>query len=393
MQTGNSNRIEELLGKWYDGTLSPAEGEELLALLQRSDEHQETYEALQKAWMTTEETPVFSPGQKEKLLNNILGRKTRRLVFLRVAIAAAVAGLVIATVLWLQPGNPKQSLASTTETPVAPPADIPAPASNKAVLTLADGRQIVLETAGDGTLATDGGMQVSKLPGGELVYEGKDTEIRYNTLTVPKGSQPVKLALADGSRVTLNVASSLTYPTAFAGGARKVNLTGEAYFEVAHLPGGKTPFLVETGGMQVEVKGTKFNVNAYPDEKDRRTTLLEGAVVIKAGTAEKALLPGEQAIVANTTSTAPSIRVDGRADLEEAMAWVNGRFRFNNADAETVMRQVARWYDVEVKFAARPRLRFGGQIDRASTLRQMFTILETSGLHFSLQGKVVTVLP
>ncbi|RYZ62784.1 MAG: FecR family protein [Chitinophagaceae bacterium] len=392
MQTGNTNRIEELLGKWSDGTLAPAEGKELLALLQRSDEHQETYEALQKAWMATEETPVFSPEQKEKLLNHILGRKTRRLFFLRVAIAAAVAGLVVATVLWLQPGTPRQSLAGTAKRPAAP-ADIPAPASNKAVLTLANGRQIVLETAGDGALATDGAMQVSKLPGGELVYEGKETEIRYNTLTVPKGSQPVKLALADGSRVALNVASSLTYPTAFAGSARKVSLTGEAYFEVAHGPGGKMPFVVETGGMQVEVKGTKFNVNAYPDEMDRRTTLLQGAVVIKAGTAEKALLPGEQAIVAHANNTAQAIRVDGSADLEEAMAWVNGRFRFNNADAEAVMRQVARWYDVEVKFAARPRLRFGGQIDRASTLRQMFTILETSGLHFSLQGKVVTVLP
>ncbi|RYZ54369.1 MAG: DUF4974 domain-containing protein, partial [Sphingobacteriales bacterium] len=222
-----------------------------------------------------------------------------------------------------------------------------------------------------------------------------DTEMKWNTLTVPKGSKPIQLSLSDGSQVILNAASSLTYPTVFTGGSRTVTMSGEAYFDVAHLPAangfGNRPFLVTANNMTVAVKGTKFNVNAYEDEGAIKTTLVEGAVNIVAGSREQPMNPGEQAIV--KWDSPSEITLQKNADMEEALAWINGKFRFNNADVETVMRQVARWYNVDVKFTAKPKMRFGGQIDRNSTLRQMFTILETSGLHFSLNKNIVTILP
>jgi ferric-dicitrate binding protein FerR (iron transport regulator) len=394
----DQHRLNELLQQWQNHTLPRHHRKELLSLLERSDLEHPLTEEMQKIWEETQTEEVFHPVQKEAMLASIVSyRQPRRIPIRYLMLAAVLLALILMTgvLLWQQQPARTATITKKEPIPVVQTADVTAPTVNKAILTLADGRQIVLENMGEGSLATEGNVNVIKLADGQLVYTGNTTEVKWNTLTVPKGSKPMRLTLSDGSQVTLNVASSLTYPTAFSGNSRNVSMTGEAYFEVTHVSSdggsGNQPFVVAMNGMSVEVKGTKFNVNAYEDEAAVKTTLVEGAVNIVAGDQHLAIATGEQAVVATDVSS--GIKLKKKADVEEAMAWINGKFRFHNADVEAVMRQVARWYDVEVKFAAKPAMRFGGQIDRNSTLRQMFTILETSGLNFSLSGNRVTILP
>ncbi|HUC80710.1 MAG TPA: FecR domain-containing protein [Flavisolibacter sp.] len=394
MQTSNQQRLKQLLQQWQNGSLPPHLHEELLSLLENVETEEVLAEEMQQA--LDENTAVFDAAKKEQMLANIENhRPARRFSIRYVAAAAVLLAAVIFTFLLTQKPVQKEVLAVKEKPQPLPAPDIAAPTSNKAILTLADGRQLVLEKMSEGNIATEGNIQVVKSSDGQLVYSGNDTEMKWNTLTVPRGSKPIQLTLSDGSQVTLNAASTLTYPTVFPADSRKVTMTGEAYFDVAHLPylngSGNRPFLVSANNIMVEVKGTKFNVNAYNDEGATKTTLVEGAVNIVAGSKEQQMKPGEQAIV--KPDATGEIALQKNADMEEALAWINGKFRFTNADVETVMRQVARWYGVDVKFAAKPKLRFGGQIDRSSTLRQMFTILETSGLHFSLNENVVTILP
>jgi ferric-dicitrate binding protein FerR (iron transport regulator) len=244
-----------------------------------------------------------------------------------------------------------------------------APGGNKALLTLADGSTIVLDNAANGVVAEEGNATVVKLKNGQLVYKtdkdqaaGKAGEISYNTLSTPKGGE-YKIILPDGSEVWLNAESSITYPTAFNAKERKVQVTGEAYFEVAKLvtakEGKRVPFLVDiknkkTGSNmgQVQVLGTHFNINAYDDEKVVKTTLLEGKVkVVKRETANGkensiTLNPGEQAVVEPHSPLA----INHSPVVGQVMAWKNGVFHFENADIQTVMRQLSRWYDVEVVY-------------------------------------------
>lgn len=394
MHTSKPERLKQLLQQWQAGSLPPHLQEELLNLLEHTDPDEALANEMQKSWEQPGET--FDPAKKEAMLETIVNRRPVRQFSLRYMAAAAVllAAAITAFLLLKQPVQ-KHELAIKEGAKPPKPTDIAAPSSNKAILTLADGSQIVLEKMDEGNIATEGNIQVVKNSDGQLVYSGNDTEMKWNTLTVPKGSKPIRLILSDGSQVTLNAASSLTYPTVFAKDSRTVTMTGEAYFDVAHLPAangsGNKPFLVTANNVKVEVKGTKFNLNAYEEEGTIKTTLVEGAVTIVAGNNEQHMKPNEQAIVKWNSSN--EILLQKNADMEEALAWINGKFRFNNADVETVMRQVARWYDVNVKYVAKPKLRFGGQIDRSSTLRQMFTILETSGLHFSLNENTVSILP
>jgi hypothetical protein len=395
MNSSDQQRLKELMLQWQNNTLPPHFQSELLGLLERPDLNHHLTEDMQKIWGETEKADIFSARQKEGMLASIVNYQQPKRFTIRYIAAAAVLLVAIVTIALLRKPPEKENVAIKQFDPPRHTVDIAAPATNKAILTLADGRQIILEDIGEGKLATEGNINVLKLKSGQLVYSGSATAVKWNTLTVPNGSKPMQLTLSDGSQVTLNVGSSLTYPTAFSGNSRNVTMTGEAYFQIARLPSpagtGNMPFIVATNGMSVEVKGTKFNVNAYTDEGTTKTTLVEGAVNIVAGNQRQAIEPGEQAIV--STDFSKGMEVEKNADVDEATAWLNDKFRFQNADVEAVMRQVARWYNVEVKFAAKPRLRFGGQIDRNSTLRQMFAILETSGLHFSLTGNVVTILP
>ncbi|MDB4923995.1 FecR family protein [Mucilaginibacter sp.] len=263
------------------------------------------------------------------------------------------------------------------------------PGSNKAILTLQDGSKIVLNDAKDGTLAQQGNANVVKLANGQLVYNKTNAEpekVLYNTMTTPRGGQ-YKLTLPDGTEVWLNSASSITYPTAFVGKERNVNITGEAYFEVAKNK--EKPFRVRSGNQTIEVLGTHFNVMAYADEDAIKTTLLEGSVKIVENNEASILKPGEQAIVDKNGS----VKI-GPALVDEALAWKNGYFKFNRVNIKYIMRQLARWYDVDVLYEGNIKNdEFVGTIGRGENIRQVLHILELDNVHFKIEDKKIIVLP
>jgi ferric-dicitrate binding protein FerR (iron transport regulator) len=263
------------------------------------------------------------------------------------------------------------------------------PGGNKAMLTLANGSVIVLDSAQNGTLAEQGNMKVLKLDDGMLKYEGaaSNNETAYNTLSTPRGGQ-YKLILPDGSKVWLNAASSITYPTAFTGTERKVSIVGEAYFEVTK--NAARPFKVSVDGMEIAVLGTHFNVNAYSDESTIKTTLLEGAVRITKGNANGLLKPGQQAQLNHSGAT---ISILNNIDLDEVMAWKNGAFNFNDQNLAQVMRKLSRWYDIDVIYEnGIPDIEFGGKMSSNLNLSDVLGFLRGSKVKFRIEGKRLIVM-
>ncbi|HEY0175648.1 MAG TPA: FecR domain-containing protein, partial [Pedobacter sp.] len=224
-----------------------------------------------------------------------------------------------------------------------------APGGNQAVLTLGNGSKVVLDHKSNGQLAWQGGTLVSKKGNGLLTYAVSGSapvnQVSYNTVVTPRGGQ-YQIVLPDGSKVWLNAASSLKFPTAFSGNTRYVELTGEAYFEIAKNK--SMPFIVKSDDQSIEVLGTHFNINDYREEPEVKTTLLEGRVKASSGKGTVFLNPGQQAVVSKADNSG-NIKVLKDVDMEEIIAWKNGNFQFNNADIETVMRQISRWYNVDIE--------------------------------------------
>lgn len=305
-----------------------------------------------------------------------------------VAYAAAVV-LVIAVgmVAVLVKKKPAPVVAGAPKQDIVIVKDIP-PGGNKAILTLADGATISLDDCKKGDIARDGNAQIVKAgDSGTLIYHavaGNQRAVAYNTITTPRGGQ-YQLALSDGSKVWLNASSSLHFPTTFGGGERAVELTGEGYFEVAKNTA--KPFLISVNGVRVEVLGTHFNINAYRDEPVVRTTLVEGAVKVEAGGQGIVLRPGQQA------EAGASLRLNQEADLEEVMAWKEGIFNFKNLDIESIMRQISRWYDVEVVYAGgkKPEGHFSGMISRNTPALTVLKMLEYGGVHFTIESKKIVI--
>jgi ferric-dicitrate binding protein FerR (iron transport regulator) len=270
--------------------------------------------------------------------------------------------------------------------------DVP-PGHDGAILTLADGRQIVLDSVQNGSLAMQGTTRITKLNNGQLNYSsltGKPSEILYNTLTTPR-ARKATVILADGTQVWLNAASSIKYPTVFSGKERRVEIAGEAYFEIKKNAG--MPFFVKRAGSDqtIQVLGTRFNVNAYDDEDAMKTTLLEGSVKVIRGRSSSVLSPGQQAILGNRNDD--GIRVVDDANIDEVMAWKNGRFQFSNMDLKTIMRQLTRWYDVDVVFEGKvPDIRVGGFIHKDVNLSIVMEFLGENGVHYKIDGKKITIL-
>lgn len=264
--------------------------------------------------------------------------------------------------------------------------DVPA-GSNKAYLTLADGKKILLTNATNGMLAEEGGVKITKTADGQLVYtiadEGKQSVGKYNRIETPVGGQ-YELQLPDGTRVWLNAASSLKYPASFSSlKQRSVELTGEAYFEVAK---DKTkPFLVKSKGQEVEVLGTHFDVNAYPDEQSIRTTLIEGSVKLNG---QLTLKPGQQSVLNDGKFNVKEVNANDAAD------WKNGEFVFNNEPLTSILKKAARWYGVEIVYtnelARIPT--FTGSVSRSENISSVLNMLEeTSNVRFSIAGKQIRV--
>ena len=364
-----ASKLEYLLNRYADKTATPGEKEELMRLLQENSNDETVQHVIDKMIAERPVTHEMSEKTAQAVLQAIfeadetpvvpiaIGMETtpvRRMLYWRIAAAAVVLLMVTAAGLVWMNYNSKTQVAVKIKNDVAP-------GGNKAILTLADGSTIVLDNEKNGVVAQEGNAKVVKLKNGQLVYAKADdgsadanAPVAYNTLSTPKGGQ-YNIELPDGSKVWLNAASSITYPTTFGAKERKVQVTGEAYFEVAKLvtvkEGKRVPFLVDiknkTTGKdlgQVQVLGTHFNINAYDDEAAVKTTLLEGKVKF-VGKADSLLLaPGEQAVASN------KLTINQSPDVNQVMAWKNGVFHFENADIKTVMRQVSRWYDVEVVY-------------------------------------------
>ena len=265
--------------------------------------------------------------------------------------------------------------------------DVKPPEINRAMITLANGQSVYLDSARNGSLAMQGNVKIEKLADGQIAYSGSAKEVAYNTLINPRGSNMIDMTLADGSRVWLNAGSSVTYPVAFVGKERKVSVTGEAYFEVAHNR--EMPFKVSKGETAITVMGTHFNVNAYDDESAIKVTLLEGSVAVSRQASVVKIKPGEQAILRQAQG---DIDVAQHVDVEQVMAWKNGYFSFEDSDIKAVMRQLARWYDVEVIYQGGvSNDTYGGRINRNSKASEVLTILERNGVHFKIQGKKIIV--
>lgn len=269
---------------------------------------------------------------------------------------------------------------------------------NRAVLTLAGGRRIILDSARNGQLASQGNTSIIKGDSGLLTYQAgsysmqngnsSPMPLQYNTLSTPRGGT-YQLVLPDGSKVWLNAASSIRYPTAFTAKQRQVEMTGEVYFEIA--PRKNQPFKVKVNEMEVDVLGTHFDINAYTDESAIKTTLLTGKVKVKGGEQVRMLTAGQQ-VRLNRQGELNLIR---HVDVASVVAWKRGLFYFDNADLPTIMRQLSRWYDIAVVYKAGSDSgrRFNGQVFRSLNLSQVLKVLELGGIHFRLEAKKLIVLP
>ncbi|SHE74063.1 FecR family protein [Pedobacter caeni] len=383
---------------------SEAEKAELMNLLGDPENEEEAKELLGEAWKDFEpSTAVFTPVKSKQLLENIFqaGRTEEELPvhqpkrWLAIVAAAAVLLLISAVALFYYSnysdqenlaGQPAEMAGTTAIHDVEP-------GGNKAVLTLADGTRIALDEVSNGKIANQSGISITKAADGQLSYtikEGQDQQnetSQINTISTPKGGK-YQINLPDGSKVWLNAASSLKFPTRFSEEERKVELKGEAYFEISkqHSRSGRQPFKVITladngRSQEVEVLGTHFNINAYGNENAMRTTLLEGSVRVTnlSSKASGLLTPGQQAILKNDR-----IKI-ATADLEEVMAWKKGNFLFNNLKLTDIMKQLERWYNVEVDYAHIPDTRYHGFISKDVTLSQVLDMLELTG---SLKFKI-----
>jgi ferric-dicitrate binding protein FerR (iron transport regulator) len=262
------------------------------------------------------------------------------------------------------------------------------PGKDRAILTLADGSVIDLDSAGAGRLAQQGNTGI-RIRSGKIIYvPGKagKAEIVYNTVATPRGGQ-YQVVLPDGTKAWLNATSSIKFPVAFAGNSRTVELSGEVYLEVARDPA--RPFIAKVKDVEVEVLGTHFNVMAYGEEEKIATTLLEGSINVSKGGEKHSVAPGQQAVWKKDGD----FHLNNDVDMEEVVAWKNGKFHFNNADIRTIMRQIARWYDVDVEYenvAAETRL--GGVVSRKEDIRQLLDYFEMAGkVRFRVEGKKIIV--
>ncbi len=414
----------ELFNRLREGKLSPQDVEELISWLGQAKLDPEAAALILNQLQQSVDPGQVSPAVSAALearLPLILHRQKHRgllrsLQAHRIRYAAAILLLVGCCTYFLLN---KQTQPVAGPQPFSHHTDLP-PGKNGAILTLADGSKVVLDSLGNGVIATQNGAKVL-LQNGQVAYsapgrehspsgaEGAPTaDVTYNMMTTPKGRQ-FRLVLPDGTRVWLNAASSLRYPTLFAGTERKVEITGEAYFEVAQ--DAKMPFIVKVNETtEIQVLGTHFNVNSYNDEATINTTLLEGSVRI-AYAGEKAVLEqGQQAQVNTQPSGIVAGQLSGGAtgqsangpikivrdvNVEKVVAWKNGVFDFEDASLEQVMRQLERWYDIEVVYEKNiPKLEFIGKMGRDLTLSNVLRGLELSKVHFRMEGeRKLVILP
>lgn len=365
------NKIKQLLKKYSEDACTAQERALLeswylkqnLAFTLSEDELKEDLKAI------SQKLPLFKPGRKSSLIP-------------RLAAAAMLMVSLSAGLLYYSGYFSKPVIHQSAQI---------LPGGNKAFLTLSDGRRISLTDATDGNIVGQGDVDIVKTADGELIYtmksaEGDKNANSYNLMETPKGGE-FTVKLPDGTTVRLNAASSLRYPLHFGAKSRIVELTGEGYFEVAK--NAAVPFIVKTPKQEIRVLGTHFNVNAYADEEEQKTTLLEGKVVVSTPTQAETLKPGEQSVLKNNVITTATV------DTDISVSWKNGQFMFNNESIQGIMRQISRWYNVEVVYEDKlPELKvFGGTISRFENVSEILDVLSlTKIVKFKIEGRRIIVM-
>jgi transmembrane sensor len=393
------DHIRQLLDKCFNKTATEAELDEVLALLDASEHEEGIVPLLKKDWENPQQ--VFSGNEVEKLANSILSEigyqepvapgihKRNYNIRSRWWMAASVILLLtVGTWLWIS----RNPVSTSKEVSAIP--DVP-PGHTGAILTLADGRQIVLDSIGNGIIASQEGSSV-QLNNGKVIYAPSDIvqgETVYNTMSTPRGRQ-FQIQLPDGTRAWLNAESSIRFPTNFTGGFRDITITGEVYLEVAKKAA--MPFRVNIGkAARIEVLGTSFNVNAYENEATINTTLLNGSVrIVQTGVKDGTMLkPGEQGQIANAPANAATINVLTDVDTDKVMAWKNGAFNFEGLGLREVLRQLERWYDIRVVYkAGTSDLKYRGGMDRNVKFSDILEVFREMGVKYEWDGKTLTIL-
>lgn len=391
-------RFIYLLGQFRTDQLTTAETREFIQALSSGNYDDLVGDEIMTVLQSYQAHPSWNEQKQTLLLENI-----RQQLFLHEPVAAPVYAIppftkrtwfrwsAAAILFFLLAGSTYFFLLSSKS--VAPYSHtVPKiiPGGDKATLTLANGQKVILDQASNGNLAVQGGIKIIKLDNGLLSYQGQSATgaIAYNTLTTPRGGQ-FQLELPDGSHVWLNSASSLRYPTTFTGNSREVELDGEAYFEVSENK--LKPFKVKTSDVSVQVLGTGFNVMAYQDDAIIKTTLVHGSVRVASGSQQLVIKPGQQA---NLTSGARQFTLT-EPDMEEVLAWKEGKFRFTNTPVQAIMRQIARWYDIKVIYKGDiSDVALSGFISRRDDVEKLLDIFRaTERVRFLTEGKSITVMP
>lgn len=391
---------ENLLKRYLENSCNSEEFNELMDFLEKDASNRIILEQLQEqydysSYESNENTPI-TPEQSDRIRKVLMQKISSSSViplYRRswLYMAAAVASIILISIgSYLnmpKKFSGKDGIVKTSNNWNRYKNDV-LPGGNKAILKLADGSMVVLDDAKNGVLTQQGATKVIKLDGKLSYNPGHKTahEIVYNTISTPRGGQ-YEIGLPDGSHVWLNASSTLRFPTAFAGKERRVEITGEAYFEIAKS---KTmPFIVSVNSSEIRVMGTHFNVMAYSEEAAIKTTLLEGSVKFINGKDSSFLKPGQQ----SQLFKGRPIQVVNNADIEEVIAWKNGMFNFWSADLETVLKQLSRWYDVDIEYRNKTfKGLFVGEMPRSSKLSDVLKALELTGnLHFGIEGKKIIV--
>ncbi len=381
--------ISEYIDRYARGIITEEEKIQLASLFRDPLNREAVLQALDGDWAFWEQLDLELPETYAKIRSSVLEkisapanavvpvRNLKRKRFRLIAAAVLVLVCVNAYFLLNRKEEAALQTVTATESPILPGKD-------GAILTLANGKQINLDTIQNARIPLENGVE-ARIVDGTLVYEGQGREVVYNTMSTPKGRQ-YQLTLPDGTRVWLNAASSIRYPTVFTGLNRKIEMEGEAYFEVAKTP---KPFIVAADQRaEITVLGTHFNVNSYRNEERLLTTVLEGAVQVNRNADRKTITAGQQA------SATENIRVIDKVNTSRVVAWKNGFFDFEGVSLKEVMKQLERWYDIDVVYSEDvPNITFWGGMTRDITLNDLLSGLKESGVNFKLEGRKLIVLP
>lgn len=367
--------------RYYAGLCTPEE----IALLKQ---HEGDFQLLERPWSAEQGDERQLKHKILEQLHHSMTESSQRNFSFRYYYAAA-AMLLFGLCVFLFYPRTNTAVQTFAENKKTPTAGVIKPGSTKATLTLSDGTVINLDEVQSGLVSRQGNVTVGKTADGRLIYQVKaaaDQPLIYNTISTPRGGE-YQIVLPDGTSVWLNAASSLRFPSVFSGSERKVELKGEAYFEVARNK--QKPFKVAVNNMGIEVLGTHFNVNAYDDEAQIRTTLLEGSVKLSAGSNHRLLKPGQQASLGKQSDFSIA-----EVNVDEAIAWKNGYFIFDNENIESIMRKISRWYDVEVTYQGKvDQGRYGGTVSRFDNVEGVLKSLELTGsVRFRMEGRRITVM-